>query len=447
MGAKPSAVVIGSGLSGLAAAYHLQRDGWNTIILESEPVPGGRVQTLRAQGYVVDLGATAVGAGYDAYLGLARQLGLEMVVSPPWIGVARDGTVHELRVDQLLRSGVSTQLLSAASKLRMTRLAFGVAIAKLRGRLDYTDLSKAAPIDTETAYTYAIRTLGAEAAEYAVAPLTRTMVIVDPQRTSKVELFSGVANALGGEWQSPAGGAASIVDALVQQLDVRLGCPARCVTETPQGVLVEYAEPEGHRAELVVDACVVACPLPAAVAICPERRDVLEPLHAALPYTKTICVAVGTTRQPPCRAFMVMLPPAESREIALFFQDHHKDPARVLAGHGLFSLYFELAAAEALFDAPDEAVIEIAVDTLLRLWPELRDTIDFTHVHRWAQALPHPKVGTYQRIAEFNAALDPTDRIQFAADYMSEAGQNTAVVVGNRAARNLQRHYSAAGRG
>jgi len=444
MDSQPSVVVVGAGLSGLTAAYHLQRDGWNAVVLESEPVLGGRVRTLRAQGYVLDLGATAVGAGYEAYLELARELGVEMVPSPPWLGIVRDGKVYQLRVDRLVRSGMSTRLLSAAGKLRIARLAFDVAVAKVRGRLDYSDLSKAAPIDDETAHSYAMRALSAELGEYVVAPLTRTMVIVDPERTSKVELFSGIANALGGGWQSPAGGAASIVEAVAQELDVRLSHHAQRVTETPAGVLVAYTEPDGRHTEMLADACVIACPLPAAVAICPGRRDVLAPLHSALPYTKTICVAVGTTRQPDCPAFMVLLPPSESREIALFFQDHRKDPARAPAGHGLFSLYFELAAAEALFETSDEAVIQIAVGTLMRLWPELRDSVEFTHVHRWAQALPHTQVGTFQRIAEFNAALDPTDRIQFAADYMSETGQNTAVVVGNRAATNLRHLYAPA---
>jgi protoporphyrinogen oxidase len=270
------------------------------------------------------------------------------------------------------------------------------------------------------------------------------MIVVDPEHTSKVELFSGIANALGGDWQSPAGGAASIVDALTAGLDVRLNSPVELVTDTADGVEVVYTGPGGTRTVLEVDACVVACPLPAALAICPSRADVLGPLHAELAYTTTICVAIGTTVVPDCPAFMVMLPPSECPEIALFFADHRKDPARAPAGHGLFTLYLELAAARRMFDAADEAIVEVALAPLLRLWPELRGSVDFTHVHRWAAALPHTRVGTFQRIAEFNAALDPTARVQFAADYMSETGQNTAIIVGDRAAANLVGRFGAA---
>jgi oxygen-dependent protoporphyrinogen oxidase len=83
------------------------------------------------------------------------------------------------------------------------------------------------------------------------------------------------------------------------------------------------------------------------------------------------------------------------------------------------------AAEEQCFDAPDDDVVEIALSTLCRLWPELRDSVDFTHIHRWAQAIPHTQVGTYQKIADFTAAPDPASRVQFAADYMSATGQNT----------------------
>jgi oxygen-dependent protoporphyrinogen oxidase len=409
-------------------------------VLEAESVAGGRVRTVRTNGYVFDLGATSVGAGYHAYLDLAAELGLRMVLSPPSIGVVRGGRVHELRVDQTLRAGLRTRLLSPAAKVRIGRLAFDILHAKLRGRLDYTDLSKAAPIDTETAHGYATRALGAELAEYVVGPLTRTMIITNPQQTSKVELLSGIANALGGDWQTPAGGAATLVEALADPLDVQLGQSVKEVVTTADGVRITHRDGDGRQHTTETDACVVSCPLPAAAAICPEDRRPLEALSAALPYTRTICVTVGTTHVPDCPAFMVMFPPSESREIALFFQDHRKDPARAPAGHGLFTCYFELTAADELFDAPDDTVVRIALQTLGRLWPELPGSVDFTHVHRWAAALPHTQVGTFQRIAEFNAALDPASRVQFAADYMSQTGQNTAVIVGARAATNLRRH-------
>ncbi|MEC7196972.1 MAG: FAD-dependent oxidoreductase, partial [Planctomycetota bacterium] len=47
-------VVIGAGLSGLAAARTLQRSGQEVLVLEQASEIGGRVQTLDINGYRVD---------------------------------------------------------------------------------------------------------------------------------------------------------------------------------------------------------------------------------------------------------------------------------------------------------------------------------------------------------------------------------------------------------
>ena len=45
-------VVIGAGLSGLAAARTLQRSGQEVLVLEQASEIGGRVQTLDIDGYL-----------------------------------------------------------------------------------------------------------------------------------------------------------------------------------------------------------------------------------------------------------------------------------------------------------------------------------------------------------------------------------------------------------
>src|SRR5271165_4096339 len=59
-----SVVVVGAGLSGLAAAYRLQQAGATVTVLESASGPGGRVQTERHGDYIIDTGPDAVTAGY-----------------------------------------------------------------------------------------------------------------------------------------------------------------------------------------------------------------------------------------------------------------------------------------------------------------------------------------------------------------------------------------------
>jgi len=50
-------IVVGAGIAGLTAAYHLQNNGVDVVVLESSSRVGGRMVTDVVDGYVIDGGA------------------------------------------------------------------------------------------------------------------------------------------------------------------------------------------------------------------------------------------------------------------------------------------------------------------------------------------------------------------------------------------------------
>jgi len=431
----PQAAIVGAGLSGLTAGYRLQQAGWDVDVFEATGTPGGRVQTVRSEGYTIDVGASALGSTYHSYNALAKELSVELRLTAPYIGIRRAGATHLLNMDKMVRTGLTTRLLSTRAKLRVPRLAVDVAFAKARGRLDYADMRKAAPIDTESARAYAARAIGTELDSYLCEPIVRTMLIADTDKVSKVELFSGIGNIFTAKILAVAGGQGRMPEALAECLKVHLKTPVTEVRRSGNGVSVTHS---GTTSEY--DACVVTCVLPEATTICADDRALLGPLNDSLGYTQCVSVAVGTTRRPDCPAFLVMFPSVEDPDIALMFLDHNKAPDRAPAGHGLLTCLWETGASERMIDAPDEALVEHTLATVFGVFPELRGTVAFTHVTRWRRALPFTRIGAYRDIGRFNAALDPTSPVQYAADFMSAAGQNTAVEFGNRAAHNVIAH-------
>jgi protoporphyrinogen/coproporphyrinogen III oxidase len=426
------AAIVGAGLSGLTAGYRLQEAGWQVDVFEATNSAGGRVRTVRRDGYAIDTGASALGSTYQSYMSLARELGIEIRPTAPYIGIRRAGATHLLNMDQMVRSGLTTPLLSLGAKMRVPRLAVDVAMAKARGRLDYADMRKAAPLDTESARAYARRALSAELDSYLCEPIVRTMLIADTDKVSKVELLSGIGNIFTAKILAVAGGQGRLPEALAARLKVHLQTPVTEVRRGENGVLVCHS---GTTSEY--DACVVTCPLPEATAICVDDRDTLGALDNSLGYTQCVSVAVGTTRPPDCPAFLLMFPSVEDPDIALMFLDHNKARDRAPDGHGLLSCLWETSASERMIDAPDQELVEHTLATVFTVFPELRNAVEFTHVTRWRRALPFTRIGAYQDIGRLNASLDPASRVQYAADFMSAAGQNTAVEFGNRAARNL----------
>jgi protoporphyrinogen/coproporphyrinogen III oxidase len=428
----PRAAIVGAGLSGLTAGYRLQEAGWQVDVYEATDSPGGRVQTVRRDGYAIDTGASALGSTYHSYIALAGEVGIELRRTAPYIGIRRAGATHLLDMDKMVSSGLTTPLLSLGAKLRVPRLAVAVALAKARGQLDYTDMRKAAPLDTESARAYARRALSAELDSYLCEPVVRTMLIADTDKVSKVELLSGIGNIFTAKILAAAGGQGRVPEALAARLEVHLQTPVTEVRRNGTRVCISHS---GITSDY--DACVVTCPLPEATAICVDDRSILGPLDKNLGYTQCISVALGTARPPDCPAFLVMFPSVENPDIALMFLDHNKAPDRAPAGHGLLSCLWETGASERMIDASDEELVGHTLATVFEVFPELRDTVEFTHVTRWRRALPFTRIGAYQDIGRLNAALDPASPVQYAADFMSAAGQNTAVEFGNRAARNL----------
>lgn len=73
-------IVIGAGISSLAAAQQLQQFGMDVIVLEARDRVGGRIATFRKNSYIADLGAMVVTGIYGNPLTvLSRQTGMEMV--------------------------------------------------------------------------------------------------------------------------------------------------------------------------------------------------------------------------------------------------------------------------------------------------------------------------------------------------------------------------------
>jgi phytoene desaturase len=59
-----TAVVIGSGFGGLAAAVRLRAMGWRVVVLEALDQPGGRARVFRQDGFTFDAGPTVITAPY-----------------------------------------------------------------------------------------------------------------------------------------------------------------------------------------------------------------------------------------------------------------------------------------------------------------------------------------------------------------------------------------------
>ncbi|MBT8342999.1 MAG: hypothetical protein HKP58_19135, partial [Desulfatitalea sp.] len=291
--------------------------------------------------------------------------------------------------------------------------------------------------DTESARDYVLRTVNAEINDYLCEPMVRTMLLANSNKASKVEFFSALANGFGNRFLYLNGGLNRFARDLAQHLDIRLQSPATRVADHGDHVAVTWQtqglDPETQKAT----ACVVSCPLPVANRICEGYAAILQPLNEKLDYTQSIAVGIGSTVVPDARAFLVQLSSRESKEIAVLVLEHNKASNLAPEGHGMITALWETDAATRYLAKDDATIIAKTLETVFKVFPEIKGYVDVTHVTRWPLALPFTQVGAYRAIDAFNARINPASRVQFAADFMSAAGQNTAVEFGTRAARTI----------
>ncbi len=168
-----SVVVVGAGLSGLAAAYRLQQGGAAVTVLESASGPGGRVQTERHGDYIVDTGPDALTAGYACYLKLVDDLGLgdRLVDTSAVMGLVRHGRVIDVDPGNLL-SLPFTPALSLPGKLRLA--AGFTRLRKSIKDVDSYDMGRSAVLDDPdvSAHDFALSHFGREVAEYLIDPMS-----------------------------------------------------------------------------------------------------------------------------------------------------------------------------------------------------------------------------------------------------------------------------------
>ena len=251
-----SVVVVGAGISGLAAAYRLQERGADVTVLESEDRVGGRVATERLNGYIVDTGPDALASSYESYLRLVDDLGLssQLVDTSPVVGLVRRGRLIDVDPGKLFTLPFSP-VLSLRGKLK---LASG--FLRLRGAIKKTDayelVRSAASDDPETtAHDFGVRHFGPEVTEYLLDPMMRLTAGSGAREASSINVL-GALGAWSGQLRNIRGGLATVSDALAAKLSVRYGATVTAIHETGESVVVSYSDDTGTH-EVVADGCVI----------------------------------------------------------------------------------------------------------------------------------------------------------------------------------------------
>ncbi|MEU6709296.1 protoporphyrinogen/coproporphyrinogen oxidase [Streptomyces wuyuanensis] len=433
---SPRVLVVGAGIAGLTASFRLQEAGCQVTVLERDVVAGGRMRTTTLDGYRLDTAASILSTCYTDMRRLMKDAGLADSIIPTCdlFAFACENRIHRVHTSKVT-DFARTRLLTSGTKLRLV----GVMTDMLRHRakLNWTDPSQAASLDTENIRAYLNRRrVPAEALDMLVEPLSAGFCLASPDELSVVNLFFFLHMLGGNGLLNTATGIQTLCDGLAAQLNIQLSADVTSIKPDDRGVTVTWNAPHGRDHVEQADAVVIATPAPVVLGLynglTSEQRRHLQ----SVVYRPGISVFLGLSRVPPEPAMFLSTADRDLNLVGVVLE-HNKAPGRAPIGHALLAPYWRPGWHHEHIDLDDDTIITHAIDALAPLFPEVAHHLDLAHVRRWD---PHALVwtpGSLRSHRDFRRSLNPAAPVQLAGDYFSFECINSSVASGDRAARNI----------
>lgn len=421
--------VVGAGIAGLAAAYTLQKRGFEVEVFEREATAGGRMRSERHGDYVIERGAQFIASSYRNMRSLAAELGIAELIEPldnSRNAVLRDGqfSFADYRPKRFFRS----EEFSWSTKARLPLL-----FAELRrhARLldDFYHPEKAATLDTESAARYTFRWFGGEALDYVIEPAFASTFTVLPEEMSKAFMLSTIAYMFRGfRLLAFRGGNGILTQTLASRLKVHTGVSVDSVDESDDGVVLHIGG-----GIVRADAVVMAVPGNAVAGICTTLTPAERKFFSGVRYASSIIAFVMAGEEALPSFYGAGIPQREGVQLYGMAVENAK-PGVVPPGRTLFNYAFSEKLAAQVMYLPDGRVIEALKGELAKLPLEGTNTVEGYVLHRWQSMVPQFYPGYYRSLRRFLRRNERSDRIFFAGDYLIAPYTEAALTSGLRAA-------------
>lgn len=455
-------VVVGAGLSGLSTAYmveHLARQAGFEVdvrVVEKEQRSGGKILSIREEGYLCEWGPNGFLDNKPATLNLCHDLQISKRLLRSDDNARKRFIFADDELQRLPENGLSffrSNLISWPGKMR---LGFEPFIPR---RTDSRD---------ETLADFGRRRLGAEALERLISPMVSGIFAGDPesmslrscfpriheleqtygglvkamlklsrQKRADIKAGKAVASAAGpgGVLTSFKGGMQELTSTLASSLSraPQTGAAVSTIAPKGEGFLLSFADGTQLSAEIVV----TAAPAYAVAEMLAGSLPVVSSILGDIPYAAMNVVCFGYEREQIERnldGFGYLIPHSEGRSILGTLWDSSIFPG-YRAPEGKVMLRSMMGGAT------NPAAVELSDDEIKRLTlADLKQTMgidcepEFVRIFRHQQAIPQYTRGHAQRLAAIASSMQGRPDLILSGNSFSGIGLNDCVMASRRAA-------------
>ncbi|HEY6390131.1 MAG TPA: protoporphyrinogen oxidase [Bryobacteraceae bacterium] len=432
-------LIIGGGISGLSAAYYLNRAGIRPTLIEKAPQPGGVIRTTNQQGCLLEAGPDSFLAAKPAAMDLIRDLGLEHQVI---------GSNDHLRAVYILKHGKLVRLpdglvMMVPSKLMPlvgTRLLSWST--KLRMGFEFLRRPNGSQPD-RSVYDFLLDHYGEEAIDYLAEPLLAGVYGGDPKQLSansvlprfvEIETQYGsltrgvVANPRpknsGSLFKTLKNGLGQLVDALRPSADIVQGT-VESVERTAAGFRVRT-----NGDWMDADQVILATPAIDAAGLLESSE--LADLLRSIPYNSSVTLSLGYPKDRQFKGFGFLVPKRERKYVAACTLVGNKFNNRVPDDMLLLRCFM---GGDALKEN-DDALVEIARQELRGIMG-LEAVPTFHSVARWPNAMAQYTVGHEGRVQRIESIVKTIPGLHLAGNAYYGIGIPDCIKMGKEAAAKI----------
>ncbi|NTV49371.1 MAG: protoporphyrinogen oxidase [Geobacteraceae bacterium] len=457
-------IIIGGGISGLATAWLLRSKAQaagnelEITLLEKEQHPGGKIRSIKAEGYTCEWGPNGFLDSKPQTLDLCRAIGVES-------NLLRSNDNARKRF--IYSGGELHQLPDGAPGFLRSRLISWPG--KLRLAMEPTPFIASAPVGVdETLADFGRRRLGAEALDKLIAPMVSGIFAGNPETMSLVSCFPRIAeleseyggliramimlakkkkrDQAAGKVVSSAAGPGGVLTSfregiqyLADAMAVSLGDivrPGVAVAAVEKGTDIPYRVKCSDGAEYVADQVIVASPAFAAAEMIAGLDGGIAGILQQIPYASMTVICFGYSRGQIKRSldgFGYLIPKKEGCNTlgtlwdSSMFEDRAPEGKvllRSMMGGACFPEYVTLS--------DDEVVARVRKDLALTMGIDAQP--EFVRVFRHPQAIPQYTVGHGARLQALDDALKKHPGLILTGNSYRGIGLNDCVAAAERAA-------------
>jgi oxygen-dependent protoporphyrinogen oxidase len=438
---RADVAVVGSGPAGIAAAFRLHEAGHRVRVFERNDRLGGRMRTLRRDGYFNERGPTQIAQSYRSLVGIIKDAGLghQLVPASAKLGLIEpQGRTHDIDVEHIQRDILRTSLISGRDKLALSKVA--IDIVRHRRELDDEDLSRLSGLDHMSAAQYSRARFGDRVHDTFIDPLSRGFIGTAPDEVSaSCLLYVFSAFMAKQRFLALRDGMQSYAAQLTSLFDPRVNAEVLGVIDRGDQVEVTWRDSDGVEHTETFAAVVIAAEHDAAAAIHtgldPWRKDFLA---NRVKHATNVAVHVAMDSLPSSSASMIYATEVWRQDrLQAASLEHNKVPGRNPPGKGMVTIYASVDWSRTLIHEDDDAVTDKLVTACEALVPGISSSVVFTDVSRWENSWMQSYPGYWTGMREFVAKSRNDRLIQLAGDYFATANLNTASTAGEVAARRV----------